>query len=178
MIGCILLFSPSSIVQALGTESSWIGIVYLTCGATFFLSAMLGWFISAFSILNSRDKRNKICAVLLFISLMMCTILLLGTIFSVSIALSVNLVGYDLGDDLRGTVACAIDTVNSCSLCNNSSDDRECPEWTEGEVVKILQTQLKQSATFAAIVLIYSFGSLRFGFVLLKHISVYQIDYV
>lgn len=109
---------------------------------------------------------------------MICTILLLGTIFSASIAWSVNLVGYNLEDALRGAVACSIDTVNSCTKCQNRSGSRECPEWTEGDVVKILQTQLKQSATFAAIVLIYSFGSLRFGFVLRKHISVYQIDYV
>lgn len=178
-VGSILLFSPSSIVQqASKSGSSWIGVVYLVCGLTFFISGLLGWFISAFSILNSRDKRNKICAVLLFITLMMGTILLIGTIFSASIAWSVNLVTYPITDDLRGIISCSIDTATSCSQCNNPFDLRECPEWSTEDVVRILRTQLKQSATLAAIVLIYSVGSLRFGFILRKHIASYQIDYV
>ena len=55
---------------------------------------------------------------------------------------------------------------------------RQCPEWTDSDILKVLQTQLKQSATLAAIFLIYAFSALRFGFILRSHVSRYQIEYV
>ena len=59
-------------------------------------------------------------------------------------------------------------------------DDPElrCPEWTLDEVTKVLQSQLKQSATLAAIFIVYAVAVLRFGFVLRGHLSKYEIDYV
>ena len=81
-IGAIFLFSPSSALGSVHTESNnaWIGVLYIVCGATFFIAALLGWFISAFSILNSRDKRNKNLAVLFFIGVTGFTTLLVGEI--------------------------------------------------------------------------------------------------
>jgi len=178
-VGCILLYSPSSVFQiASNSSSAWIGVVYLICGITFLISALLGWFISSFSILNSRDKKYKIGAVVLFIGLMMTTIILIGTIFCVSILWSVDLVNFSLTDTQRGDLACSIDAVNSCTQCDNSNELPKCPEWSLEDVVKVLQTQLKESATLAAIVFLYSLGSVRFGLVLLKHIMGYQIEYV
>lgn len=51
-------------------------------------------------------------------------------------------------------------------------------EWTSQDVSKIIQTQLKQSATLAAIFFLYAFSALRFGFSLRASVSKYEIDYV
>jgi hypothetical protein len=83
-----------------------------------------------------------------------------------------------LKEGQRARIACSIDTVDSCTLCGNRLGLTECPEWSTEDVFKVLQTQLKQSATLAAIFLVYSLGALRFGFVLRKHVRQYQIDYV
>jgi len=51
-------------------------------------------------------------------------------------------------------------------------------EWQTGDVVRIIQTQLKQSASLAAIFFLYAFSALRFGFSLRASVSKYEIDYV
>ena len=51
-------------------------------------------------------------------------------------------------------------------------------EWANGDVVRIIQTQLKQSATLAAIFFLYAISALRFGFSLRLTVSSYEIDYV
>lgn len=51
-------------------------------------------------------------------------------------------------------------------------------EWTNQDVTRIIQTQLKQSATLAAIFFLYAFSALRFGFSLRLSVSRYEIDYV
>jgi hypothetical protein len=104
-------------------------------------------------------------------------------IFTASLAYSLDIVKVELKDDLRGTIACYVDAVGSCSNCKClveacSPEVVICPEWTTQDVSKIMQTQLKQSATLAAIFFIYAFSALRFGFVLCKAQSKYQIAYV
>jgi hypothetical protein len=101
-----------------------------------------------------------------------------AAIFMASLIYSVNLVDVPLTDRLRGDIACYIDSAQGCTQCNNLDGLQECPEWSDDDVIKVIQTQLKQSATLAAIFLLYAFSSLRFGFVLRSHISRYQIDYV
>lgn len=45
-MGSILLFSPSSVLgNQKGTELYWIGVLYMLSGATFTVSALLGWFM-------------------------------------------------------------------------------------------------------------------------------------
>jgi hypothetical protein len=177
VLGAVLVFSPSSVVGGPGT--SWIGIFYFACGAAFFLGSLLSWYIATFRILNTRDKTNKSIAVLLFVFIMVVTACLLAAIFVVSITFSVTfVVPFKLSDDERGILACTIDTVQSCSSCYNRIGLTKCPEWTTDEVIKVIQSQLKQSASLAAIVFLYSMGSIRFGVMLRKHISSYQIDYV
>lgn len=112
------------------------------------------------------------------VSILTRNIVLEGAIFTGSILQSTSLINVPLRDFERGKAACVIDSVQSCSFCGNRLGLRECPEWTDGEVTKVLQTQLKQSSAMAAIFILYSISALRFGFVLKKHISMYQIDYV
>ena len=50
----------------------------MVSAGTFFLAALLGWFISAFSVLNNRDKAHKQIAILLFIATMLLTVLSVG----------------------------------------------------------------------------------------------------
>jgi hypothetical protein len=109
--------------------------------------------------------------------MVMTTLLLLATIFVQSILLSSSIVNIPVNNKLRGEIACLI-AAPTCSFCNNDVGQTECPEWTETDVKIVLSSQLKSSAALAAIFMIYSVGALRFGFVLLRHISRYQIDYV
>jgi len=109
-------------------------------------------------------------------------------IFTASLAYSLDIVKVELKDEFRGTIACYVDAVGSCSNCKcldeicipEVGEEKVviCPEWTSLDVSKIIQTQLKQSATLAAIFFIYAFSALRFGFVLCKAQSKYQIAYV
>ena len=192
-------------------------------GCSFFLSALLGWFIGQFNILNSEDKRNKNIAVICFIGINVIITLLLGRfvrnalpipncrfthklvnliqagVFAGSVLVSTDLVDVPLSEANRGRGACAIDTAQSCSYCGNRIGIPECPEWTEDDgtitllwvcfrmqpeltflssVIKVLLTQYKSSATFAAIFILYAISAMRFGIVLKRHISMYQIDYV
>eukprot|EP00978_Attheya_sp_CCMP212_P004547 scaffold9919_cov55-Attheya_sp.AAC.1 len=177
--GAILLFSPSSVLNnETGTDIFWIGVTYLVSACTFFLAAVLGWTISVFPVLNSRAKKQKQIVVYMFIATMVCTVFSVAAIFVASLIYSINLVDVPLTDRLRGDIACYIDSAQSCTQCNNLDGLQECPEWSDDDVIKVIQTQLKQSATLAAIFLLYAFSSLRFGFVLRSHISRYQIDYV
>lgn len=50
-------------------------------GACFFVSALLGWFLGQFSILNALDKRNKNIAVICFIGINIVITALLGKSF-------------------------------------------------------------------------------------------------
>ena len=106
-----------------------------------------------------------------------------GAVFSASLIYSSSIVDVNFDDKTRGRLACYLDLAVSCSNCPKGglepdSNIRWCPEWTTGEVVKVLQTQLKQSALLAAILLIYALTALRFGFALRSQFSLYQIDYV
>jgi hypothetical protein len=182
--GATLLFSPSSAVgNEIGSEVFWVGVAYFASGGSFLFAVLLGWFISTYSVLNSRDKLHKQIAVSLFIATMVLTIFILMVVFAASLVFSVDLVDYGISDEERGSIACYVDTANSCTNCYPNDEgwdpaEPQCPEWTLDDVVKVLQTQLKQSATLAAIFLIYAFSALRFGFVLRSHVSRYQIEYV
>ena len=101
--GAALLFTPKSLAAY---DFSWIGVCYLITGATFLVSALLGWvnlnhtlfflgeisafsyrmiyyyihswFISKKSVMNVRDKTHKQIAVYLFIIMMFLTISAVG----------------------------------------------------------------------------------------------------
>jgi hypothetical protein len=180
LVGAILLYSPSSLLsESSGAESSWIGVIYLVAGSLFFVALLMGWFLSTFSIRNSIDKKNKNIAVLVFIGVMAANTVMLATLFVASIMFSANLVQGNIGESERGKVACFVDKIGTCTDCDDLTLPRDrCPEWSLLDVTKILQTQLKQSATLAAIFILYAISVLRFGFVLRKHLSMYQIDYV
>ena len=112
----------------------------------------------------------------------------LGSIFTASLIYSLDIVRVSFDEVRRGVIACYVDAAGSCSNCNCSlaeveqdtcvSSEPQCPEWTSQDVSKIIQTQLKQSATLAAIFFIYAFSALRFGFGLRYSQAQYQIAYV
>lgn len=177
-VGAVLGFSPTSVLSAGDGNYQWIGVAYIACGGIFFLSACLGWFISVFSILSNRDKRYKLVAVFLFIILMASCCAILSIIFITSITGSLELTDTGIDEETRGSTACGADTADSCSNCDGSEGDIICPEWSITDTLKVLQTQTKGSATLALIFLLYSISALRFGFLLRKHISMYQIYYL
>lgn len=91
MVGCLLtgallLFLPSSALRYdIGETYYWPGVVFLISGSFYFFAALLGWFISTFSILNARDKRTKNYAILLYIGTLGFTLLSVGKFYSRSV---------------------------------------------------------------------------------------------
>jgi hypothetical protein len=179
-LGSVIAFSASSVLSTRSdAEVYWIGPGYLATAGLFFVGALTGWSIKAFSILSVQHKRQKLAAIFIFIAAMAATIVLLLSIFWASIAYSISLVDVDIDNNTRGEVACFLDKANSCTGCQEGQNVTEvCPEWTEDDITRVLQTQAKNSAALAAIFLVHAFSALRFGFGLRKHIIMYQIDYV
>ncbi|CAB9507151.1 expressed unknown protein [Seminavis robusta] len=180
VVGAVFRYSPSSVlsVQA-GSTYSWVGSAYMTCGVLFLITALLAWFISTFSILSSRDKRYKHVSVIVFIFFMAVTCFILTVVFVASTSYSAALVEIPISRPQKHEIACGVDTADSCSNCDGQYPLRpKCPEWSMDDVKAVLQTQTKGSATLAFIFFIYAFSALRFGFVLRKHVTMYQIEYV
>jgi hypothetical protein len=179
LVGSVFLFSPSSVLSSSsGSESSWIGIVYLVAAGLFLMALLTGWFLSVYTIQNHGDKQTKNVAVILMVIMMAANVVMLGTIFVASILFSANLLVAPIDESQRGEVACTVDRNQTCTQCDALSASDQCPEWSLEEVTTILQAQLKQSATLAAIFILYAVSVLRFGVTLRKHLSLYQIDYV
>lgn len=140
MIGCaftgaVLLFSPSSILK-IDTDSlikSWPGVMYLIAAALYAMAALLGYCMSRFSILNSRDKRTKSFMVLLFILVMTLSLLSVAVLFVGCVLLSTSYVDNTMNDELRGNLACSI-SAGSCSDCDNDEGLPQCPQWSEDDV--------------------------------------------
>jgi len=155
---------------------SWIGPLYLATAGLLTVAALVGWYIGSRSILSTRDKRRKMIAIYFFIVTMIVILVVLAIIFSTSIAYSVKLEADGVEPEVRGSVACFIDNAGGCTRCEEV--DFRCPEWTNDDVITVLQSQAKNSATLAAIFLIYVVAALRFGIATRKHVTMYQIDYV
>lgn len=108
------------------------------------------------------------------------TIACISAIMVVSIAYSTFARVNVENDESRGSVACKIDVVGSCSNCDGDGggDSETCPEWTTREVKSVLSATLKQNVIVAAILLIYALESLRYGIKMRAHITSYQVAYV
>jgi len=102
---------------------------------------------------------------------------------------SSSIVAYGLTDEERGKTACFLLDAggwkDSCSNCNATliTEDvienlPKCPEWSEPDVLKLTQSQMKQSAALASIFIIYALTALRFGFNLRTLVLRYEVDYV
>ena len=181
MVGGVLHFSPSSLLSessSSGNESSWIGVAYLVVAGLFFASLLTGWFVNAFTIRNHGDKQTKTVAVVAMIFMMTANVAILVAVFFSSVLHASSLFSSPIAESERGVVACRVDRGASCTMCDELDEATRCPEWTLEEVTQIMQTQLKQTATLAAIFVLYAISVLRFGVTLRKHLGLYQIDYV
>jgi hypothetical protein len=137
----------------------------------------VGLFLKFYSVLNRRQRRFKQGVVVLFIFTLVLTVTGVATIFATSLIYSLNIV--DLPLENYSDIACYLDTDDSCTGCNSDDPNTQrCPEWSMLDVKSVLQTTLKQSAALAAIFLVYALITLRHGFLLFRHVSRYQIEYV
>lgn len=184
ILGCVgagytLIFTRASIDEQF-QDAHWIGIVFLTSGALFALAASLGIVLKFYTVLNGRQRRIKQAIVVLFIAAIFTTIFTMTTIFITSLIYSLQIL--ELPEYDFRSIACALDVSGSCTGCHpqfipkDSSDI--CPEWTDDDVQRVLTTIMKQSATIAAIFIVYALISLRYGFVFFQYVSRYQIEYV
>jgi hypothetical protein len=134
-------FSSSSVLNATesGTNIAFIGPFYLATAGLFFVAAMLGWYISVSSILNTRHKRNKMLAIAAFICLMIVIFFMLTTLFASSITFAASLSTFPMDDAQRGQIACFIDQSKTCTNCDAASN--RCPEWSTLDVTKVVQVR-------------------------------------
>lgn len=154
----------------------WMGLTYFISGAAFAMAALVGYFLKFYSVLNRRQKKCKQGVVIFFIVTTVVTIFSVASIFTTSLIYSLNIV--ELSLETYHSTACMLDFGGSCTGCDSSNPVEVCPEWTESDVELVLKTIMKQSATVAAIFLVYSLITLRYGFVLFSHVSSYHIEYV
>jgi hypothetical protein len=173
LVGTVFLFSQSSLLRTL-KEHIWVGLLYIVTSGLFFIALLMGCCLSSYSIRSNADKRRKGTAVIIFILVLAVNASLLATLFVTSIVWSTQV---ELNDAQRGDIACLINN-NDCTNCDASLSEERCPEWSVEDVTSILQTQLKQSASLAAIFILYAVNVMSYGINLRKHLSQYQIDYV
>jgi hypothetical protein len=153
-----------------------IALAYLVSGGAFTLAAIMGVSLKLYTVLNKRQKKCKQGLVLAFILTVVVTIFSVTTIFATSIIYSLNII--KIPTNAYHQIACMLDTGGSCTGCDATNPVDVCPEWSESDVVRVIQTIMKQSATAAASFFVYSSIALRYGFLLFRHVSSYQIDYV
>jgi hypothetical protein len=80
-----------------------------------------------------------------------------------------------LEEETRGKLACLLDPTG-CTLCNDTIG--RCPEWSSNDVGNVIQAQVKTSACLSVIFLGYAVDAFRFGIIMQKRISMYQIAFV
>jgi len=136
----------------------------------------MGIILKLYTVLNKRQKKCKQGLVMVFIMTIILTIFGITTIFVTSIIYSLNIV--QIPTNTYNSIACMLDTGGSCTGCESPNPAKVCPEWSENDVSRVLKTTMKQSATVAAIFLVYALITLRYGVILFNHVSNYQIDYV
>jgi hypothetical protein len=204
--GILYSFSSTSVLSTrayVKSYTSWIGPLFIAAGGMymghdtmtalhiqtdayndtpacksgmFSLAAVLALLLRSFKILNTRDKQRKSLAIVGFIILSISIVLVLTAVFSACIAFSLSFEELPVSDTIRGKIACFIDQSGSCSGCDSAGP--RCPEWSNDNVTRIIQSQAKAGASLAGIFLMYAFGALRYGLALRTHMSNYMIDYV
>ena len=96
-----------------------------------------------------------------------------GAVLVSSIIYSLNLPNLNVD-----RVKCVLDTNRECATCDDINKDYLCPEWSDNHVDIVLRTVLKQSVCLAIFLLMYAMEALRFGLVLNRNLSHYEVDYV
>jgi hypothetical protein len=154
----------------------------------FFVLALLAWLLWTCPITQTSHKHNKSIAIVVFILISFAMILAMATIFA-SCILEALFLNADISDSVRGAIACSIDQSGSCTNCPedimilNSTEslvlpESQCPEWSQENVKRILQSQAKTGANLAVICMLYAIGAFRYGLTVRKHIANYKIAYV
>jgi hypothetical protein len=142
---------------------------------------LLSVFLTRYPVLNLRQKRQKLLLTVAFLGALATALVMQATLFSGSVAFAASFASTPLDHSQRGKIACFID-IYSCTNCEGDegydSRESECPEWSNIDVTRILQTQAKSVATMAIINVFYTLFAIRFGFDLRKRVRLYQIDYV
>lgn len=196
--GLFIAFANQSVLNAqlIKTGINWIGPLFIAASgesiidvslvspipltappaAAFIACALLSWYVSHSSILSAHDKRKKVAAIVGFIGLSFVAMIMLLVIFGTGLAFSASFADNPIDDRTRGVIACFLDQQGVCSRCDAATN--KCPEWTRQDVTVVIQTQIKITATVAAICITYSFGVIQFGLALKRHLSTYQIAYV
>lgn len=151
-------------------------MAYLISGGAFTLAALVGFFLKCYTVLNGRQRRIKQGVVVVFIVTIFLSLFAVGTIFVTSLIYSLGII--NLPTEEPQDIACVLDMSGSCTGCEPGDPGPKCPEWTEEDVQDVLDTIMKQSATLAAIFLVYALITLRYGFLLFRYVSRYQIEYV
>jgi len=177
-LGGFFTFAQQSVLnyRESASEVKWIGPLYLATGLVLTMGMVLGSYSSNTSILSTSQKRQKLVTASMFIGSMALAFLLLFALLVACILLSLALDHLALTPRQRGSVACFLDPFDDCTNCDGTVD--RCPEWSVEDVRSVLQTQIKASATVAAIFILHSFSVFRFGLTLRRHIATYQIGFV
>jgi small-conductance mechanosensitive channel len=81
--GSILIFHSSSIMRIDSGASIWPGVVLVAAGILYSIAAVLGYLTASLPLLNTRDKKGKLCALTLFIGTMILACLSMGEVFKV-----------------------------------------------------------------------------------------------
>ena len=176
-IGSLLLFTETSVTSEV-RDLHIIAIFYLVSGGAFTLAAFIGCYLKCYTVLNGKQRRFKQGVVVFFIVTIVLTVFSVATIFTTSLLYSFDIV--NAPEDMYAEIACKLDQQGSCTGCEGDDVDPEskCPEWSKEDVQDVLQSIMKLSATLAAIFLVYALTTLRYGLVLFRHVSRYQIEYV
>lgn len=173
LVGVVYFLSPSSALRVLEAEQ-WVAFLYIIAAGLFLIALIMGGILSVFPIRSDTDKRSKSSVVVVFIVILAVNAALLATIFVASIVWSANL---DLTRRDRGDIACVLKGTD-CTNCDEFAPGVRCPEWSLDDLYRIVQTQLKQSATLASIFILYAVNVFIYGVVLRRHLANYQIEYV
>jgi len=176
-VGIALAWAKTSALNVDEGEAKgrWIGPMYIAASSLFALASLLSLLIARLSIYNTAQKWRKFLAIFCFIIVSVLLVVFLVIIFVGSIYLSSYLRGATVPDNARGSFACAVDKGRSCTMCDASSG--QCPEWTSNDVLRVLRSQTKASASLSGIYLIYTWKIIQFGVNLWKVNQSYQIGF-
>ena len=176
MVGYLLLYAHTSVGEVF-RDANMIASAYLVGWGLFTPAAILGLVLKLYTVPNIRLRRIKQGVVIAFVPTIPKTMLSPTTIFTTILIHSLRFVNLP-EEDFR-EMACVPDVSGGCDGCSREDPPAgKCPERTDDDVRRVPETIVKQSAALAAIFLVYASIAPRYGSLLFRHASRYQIKYV